>query len=539
MNLKRWANKTPKEALPIELDQAEDVAQLPNPRRRSREDMEEASLQNNEIELDILDIHTSGRPKRSCVTRRSKRQRQTAAKDLLAFQAHQINIQAVEDFNLISTERSPYGDRGSNIFAPASPGDIDQDVATDLVSVVQESAPVLPSSANKIPPSFADIKMPSQLTEPKEQQRESRPKTRRFNKVLIVTQKSTLFNFGVTTVKATEAVQQIDEPIESQGSNNATQSVYPVVHRVESVSPDRGCLPPTAESPSELQHDSHSDSNDAVPPPRKSARLMATIECEREITTEKATPEEALDPLDIELLEALKHGKVPYGLRLKWRRRFMNTNVLPSGGSISGILLPDDIRHQIGQPGKIRFSCMKMKCKGSAELVIGGPMARQSVIAIKCTKCNNIISTTSKRIDNYRYACDVKMAYISLCEDDGYKGYKSYANAYGISSMSEPSMYRYHRIVYNKHDEFHHTMRQNAHETVIDFLKRQGIKPREEDGKYDITVSMDGSYPKRGYHSRFCATFAFESTTGTCIDCIVSEQCVDRKCQPGKKKKSS
>ena len=41
MNLKRWANKTPKEALPIELDQAEDVAQLPNPRRRSREDMEE------------------------------------------------------------------------------------------------------------------------------------------------------------------------------------------------------------------------------------------------------------------------------------------------------------------------------------------------------------------------------------------------------------------------------------------------------------------------------------------------------------------
>ena len=104
-----------------------------------------------------------------------------------------------------------------------------------------------------------------------------------------------------------------------------------------------------------------------------------------------------------------------------------------------------------------------------------------------------------------------------MLRDGGWVGYKDYVSSLSGHRVDEKTLYMHYKFVYNIQDQFFIKMREKSHQAICNFLERMGTK--KINGKYDITVSIDGSYPRRGFTSKFCATFLFESITGTCFRC--------------------
>ena len=76
-------------------------------------------------------------------------------------------------------------------------------------------------------------------------------------------------------------------------------------------------------------------------------------------------------------------------------------------------------------------------------------------------------------------------------------------------------------------------MKKIAHNAVIKFIGDNGVGACP-DGRYEVTISIDGCYPKRNqynnYTSIFGITFVICVFTGIILEYYVSERCIDNTC---------
>ena len=82
--------------------------------------------------------------------------------------------------------------------------------------------------------------------------------------------------------------------------------------------------------------------------------------------------------------------------------------------------------------------------------------------------------------------------------------------------------------VYTDYKKFFEELKTDTIDQIKRFYVRNGAT--SNDGKIDIIISMDGSYPKRtsrtNYDSIYCITFVIEAYTGTVLDYEVIQKCL-------------
>ena len=152
-------------------------------------------------------------------------------------------------------------------------------------------------------------------------------------------------------------------------------------------------------------------------------------------------------------------------------------------------------------------------------------MAMAFFTIFKCQNagCGYIFSTEGHK-NGRKSINDLKQIYTCLLEDKGYSGYRRFAAAQNITPLSISNYYSNCEYLYKMMEKCTEEHLREVHKKVIIFYKDE-LKVNKILGLIPLTVSLDGTYKKRGYHSNFAASFLIEAYSGHIIDYELSEKC--------------
>ena len=120
-----------------------------------------------------------------------------------------------------------------------------------------------------------------------------------------------------------------------------------------------------------------------------------------------------------------------------------------------------------------------------------------------------------------------------MLESCGYNGYTGFCCDLGINHADESTYYSHVKKIFDIQKSTAGPKKQKAHQIIKDYYMRKGITC-DADGRMPIVVSLDGSYPRRGYASLSCVSFVVESFTNTIVDELVSDRCTNCKTRANK-----
>lgn len=138
------------------------------------------------------------------------------------------------------------------------------------------------------------------------------------------------------------------------------------------------------------------------------------------------------------------------------------------------------------------------------------------------------MSTEGPKKDKF-YNIDSSVVYNSLLNDDGHAAYCRLARGINLNPVTRQQFYEHARGIYKMMKEFSDDkMIETRRRVKLLYKDTLGIFP-DSDGYVSITVSLDGSYTKRGFKSNFCISFICESLSGYVLDYHITEKCT--KCE--------
>ena len=172
----------------------------------------------------------------------------------------------------------------------------------------------------------------------------------------------------------------------------------------------------------------------------------------------------------------------------------------------------------------------RKKCNGSVMMI-----KSRGKLIFQCTKCLGCMQPTeledphqADETEPYvnHSTEELKICYVSLLQDLGYTKYKRVLNSLGLEHVAERTYYRQAKNIYVLQEESFEEFQKHAIKEVERLYTLKGLT-RDEDGFLSLTVSCDGSYPKRGIRAKslMCATFIFECVTGIALDVEVLRRC--------------
>lgn len=229
--------------------------------------------------------------------------------------------------------------------------------------------------------------------------------------------------------------------------------------------------------------------------------------------TEKRNPN--LNSFDKTLFLA----KVGKGSRLRWRRAHMRTTSPDSISQEEFILTSLSLLQKIDE--KFVYKCRRCKV-GKAMYKIEGRCSSRYLI-VECRNCGSKVSDKPDELDSV-YIRDLKLTYLSILSDMGFNVYDQFMASINIPRTGKTQFYKHANIIYDMMDLFYKQRQEDAVKAIKEFYIRKGTKVNA-DGSIDITASLDGSYPRRGYFSLYCLSFLYEAITGTTISFAMTERC--------------
>ena len=142
------------------------------------------------------------------------------------------------------------------------------------------------------------------------------------------------------------------------------------------------------------------------------------------------------------------------------------------------------------------LKCPAENCGQQATLTIVGPES-QSHLKVKCTACKNEFIDRPPRSELHTgpHLYDLRSVYESLVHNISHDAYRSIMESYGQKGTSRTSFNQMKHFVYTDYKKFFDELKTDTIDQIKRFYVRNGVKPN--DGKIDIIISMDGSYPKR------------------------------------------
>ena len=247
-----------------------------------------------------------------------------------------------------------------------------------------------------------------------------------------------------------------------------------------------------------------------------------------------------LSQLDRELIQNPQDSS-----RLRWRTENYKLEEPKVTGESNTILTSANFFEDFqNQGGKILIHCSKCNAKDAVLETAGNRDIGGKYYQVTCRKCH--FKHKDARNVNQNSCCGeddcefngypvhvLKQALACLTGQISYENFKQVLLNLGIKCVGRTKFYEILSILYLEQPRIFKEAVENNIKSVCDFYEKNGFKL--EGGKYNITVSCDGSYTKRNqknrYDSRFCISFVVESRTGLVIDYEVVEKCVSPDCK--------
>ena len=188
------------------------------------------------------------------------------------------------------------------------------------------------------------------------------------------------------------------------------------------------------------------------------------------------------------------------------------------------ILISKDFADIIMQ---VAITCPKCNCLFDTSCV-GISLAQ--TIQGKCRNSNCENSNMPMQHKIYRFwQINLNCVYLSLINDGGYRGIQAVAWSNCLGNMSKDSYYNHCKFVFKIMETFYDVNMKKAIDDVKEFYLRNNLCTVDENGIYNISISIDGAYQQRGRESTFCVTVAIDVWTGRPIDYEFSVKCFECK----------
>ena len=101
----------------------------------------------------------------------------------------------------------------------------------------------------------------------------------------------------------------------------------------------------------------------------------------------------------------------------------------------------------------------------------------------------------------------LKVAYNILKGSIPTKAYRAIVAGLGLPVVAIDTLYSNHEAtVLGLHRKFYQKLRRVAHGAVLKFIKENGLGACR-DGRYEITISIDGCYPKCSKNNNYTSIF--------------------------------
>ena len=176
----------------------------------------------------------------------------------------------------------------------------------------------------------------------------------------------------------------------------------------------------------------------------------------------------------------------------------------------------------------------RKKCNGQVNLYKCTRGSNQDIF-YNCSKCGMYLADSGEEDQrepsrlssqgSFKQG-ELKICFLTLLADMGHEGYERILQGLGIDHNSRSTYYNHSNQIYLMMEDHYDLWQRRTIEEVKTFYAKNKIFP-DSNGQLSITVSCDGSYPKRGVRARslFVCSFIFESYTGYAIDCFVTRRC--------------
>ena len=145
----------------------------------------------------------------------------------------------------------------------------------------------------------------------------------------------------------------------------------------------------------------------------------------------------------------------------------------------------------------------------------------------ECGHCENHFDSKFKPISpdfNISYP-NFASTFMALRNDTGYAGLSRLLGGLHLKPTSEQTFYVWAKIVYDVQGQFYDMMMKVSLEWLKQYyMDKLGAVP-DENGLLPMMVSIDATYPKRGYNAMAATAYVVETFTGIPLTCAVLVKC--------------
>ena len=226
-------------------------------------------------------------------------------------------------------------------------------------------------------------------------------------------------------------------------------------------------------------------------------------------------------------------GNVQRGAKRKWRTRFVQIES-PSQDEDSSPELCF-VRKRDVQSGLYGKNCLECLEEDTVEISVIDPRGHTARwLRVECTSCSYVHENTPPKIGR-NHVYDLKVAYMILKGDISTQTYGAFVNTLGLRRVSVDTLFSNHQShVLALYRKFYEKMLNIAHEAVIKFISENNLGECIN-GRYEVTISIDGCYPKRSYYNNYSSlygvTFIICVYTGIILGYYVAQKCNANDCE--------
>merc|ERR1712240_122733 len=224
------------------------------------------------------------------------------------------------------------------------------------------------------------------------------------------------------------------------------------------------------------------------------------------------------------------------GTRLGWKEKNVPVTVPePTENPPEAMLTTDDFFLDIYEQGEMTLLCRQCGEKGAKVERMHGRTEFRPFHEVVCRSChfrlqNKPKVSNAQGLSGYPVYI-LKIALNCLLGEVKFDSYASILRSMSMRPMSKSSFNRILNLLYVEQKSLFDSILEANRKQVMDFYDRNG--KGKVNGKYNITVSCDGSYPKRSYinkyDSRYCISFIVEDNLGLVVDYVILKRCTNKK----------